>query len=70
MANKNLPKEVNEEYAPSFSTVKKWVSDFKRGSISLNEDARDGSAKVATTDKNIKKVYITILDDRRVKPYL
>jgi hypothetical protein len=52
--------------APEKWTVE-WFSNFKRGEMSIEDDARSGRPKEAVTDENIKKVYIIILDDRKVK---
>ena len=43
--------------APSFSTVKFWAAEFKRGRKSLGDDERSGRPKTtdATTDENIAK---------------
>jgi histone-lysine N-methyltransferase SETMAR len=34
---------------PSFSTIKKWAAEFKRGRTSLQNDPREGRPKSATT---------------------
>ena len=34
------------DYAPSFSTVAKWTSEFKFGRESLDDDSRSGGQKV------------------------
>jgi len=43
------PKEIHlkfikvcGDYSPSFSTIKKWASEFKRGRTSLEDDPREG----------------------------
>jgi transposase len=38
--------------SPSFSTNKKWASEFKRGHTSLEDDPREGRPKSATTPKS------------------
>ncbi|XP_030761217.1 protein GVQW3-like [Sitophilus oryzae] len=53
--------------APSFTTVKFWAAEFKRGRKSLGDDERSGRPKTATTDDNIVKVHQMVLDDRRIK---
>ena len=50
--------------APSFTTVKFWAAEFKRGHKSLGDD---GCPKTATTDKNIAKVHQMVLDDHQIK---
>ncbi|XP_030750541.1 protein GVQW3-like [Sitophilus oryzae] len=58
---------VYEDSAPSFTTVKFWAAEFKRGRKSLGDDERSGRPKTATTDDNIAKVHQMMLDDRRIK---
>lgn len=58
---------VYGDSAPSFTTVKFWAAEFKRGRKSLGDDERSGRPKTATTDENIAKVHQMILDDRRIK---
>ncbi|XP_025160565.1 histone-lysine N-methyltransferase SETMAR-like [Harpegnathos saltator] len=53
--------------APGKPTVEKWFAKFKRGEMSIEDDARSGRPKEAVTDENIKKVHKIILNDRRVK---
>ena len=55
------------ESAPSFTTVKRWVADFKRGRSSTQDEARSGRPKTATTEEMIEKVHDIVLADRRVK---
>ena len=35
--------------SPSFSTIKKWAAEFKRGRISLEDDPHEGRPESATT---------------------
>ncbi|XP_030765065.1 protein GVQW3-like [Sitophilus oryzae] len=58
---------VHGDYAPSFTTVKCWAAEFKRGRKSLGDDERSGRPKTATTDDNIAKVHQMVLDDRQIK---
>jgi histone-lysine N-methyltransferase SETMAR len=37
--------KVYEDSFPSFSTIKKWAAEFKRGSTSLEDDPREGCPK-------------------------
>lgn len=67
------PKEVHEDMvatvgseAPSYSTVKKWSAEFKRGRESLEDDHRSGRPVTATTEESIEKIHQMILADRRV----
>jgi hypothetical protein len=50
------PNEIHSKFikvcgdsSPSFSTIKKWAAEFKRGHTSLEDDPREGSPKSATT---------------------
>ena len=70
----NTPTEIKEELdavygnsAPSFTTVKFWAAEFKRGRTSLGDDERSGRPKTATTDDNIAKIHQMVLDNRRIK---
>lgn len=70
----NTPTQIKHELdsvygdsAPSFTTVKFWAAEFKRGRKSLGDDERSGRPKTATTDDNIAKVHQMVLDDRRIK---
>jgi histone-lysine N-methyltransferase SETMAR len=42
---------------PSFSTIKKWAAEFKRGRTSLEDDPREGCPKSATPPEIIEQVY-------------
>ena len=44
---------VYGDSASSFTTVKFWTAEFKRGRKSLGDDERSGPPKTATTDENI-----------------
>jgi histone-lysine N-methyltransferase SETMAR len=65
------PNEIHSKFikvygdsSPSFSTIKKWAAEFKRGLTSLEDDPREGHLKRATTPEIIEQV---VLDDRRMK---
>ncbi|CEF59955.1 Homeodomain-like-containing protein [Strongyloides ratti] len=57
---------VLREYALSYETIKRWVSEFKHGKTSVKNDPRIGRPKTATTKEIIEKVYEMIMDDRRL----
>ena len=66
------PKEIYENFmntlgkdSPSYSTVKKWAAEFKRGRESIEDDGRSGRPKVATTDKNVKFVHTLLMFEWR-----
>ena len=58
---------VYRDSAPSFTAVKFWAAEFKRGRKSLGDDERSGRPKTATTDENVAMVHQMVLDDRRIK---
>ncbi|GFY05155.1 histone-lysine N-methyltransferase SETMAR [Trichonephila clavipes] len=58
---------VYENSVPSFTTVKFWAAEFKRGCKSLGDVESSGRPNTATTDENIAKVHQMLLDDRRIK---
>ena len=66
------PKEIHEDFmktlgneSPSYSTVKKWAAEFKRGRESIEDDERSGRPKDATTDENVEIVHNLVMCDRR-----
>jgi transposase len=59
--------KVYGDSSPSFSTIKKWAAEFKRGSTNLEDDPREGRPKSATTPEIIEQVRDMLLDDRRMK---
>jgi histone-lysine N-methyltransferase SETMAR len=68
------PNEIHSKFikvygdsSPSFSTIKKWAAEFKRGCTSLEDDPREGRPKSATTTEIIEQVYSMVLDDWRMK---
>ena len=58
---------VYGDSSPSFSTIKKWAAEFKRGLTSLEDDPCEGRPKSATTPEIIEQVHDMVLDDRRIK---
>jgi histone-lysine N-methyltransferase SETMAR len=59
--------KVYGESSPSFSTIKKWAAEFKRGRTSLEGDPCEGPPKSVTTPEIIEEVHDMVLDDRRMK---
>jgi len=59
--------KVYGDSSPSFSTIKKWAAEFKRGRTSLEVDPREGRPKSATTPEITEQVHDMVLDDRRMK---
>jgi hypothetical protein len=45
--------KVYGDSSPSFSTIKKWAAEFKRGRTSLEDDPCEGRLKSATTPEII-----------------
>jgi histone-lysine N-methyltransferase SETMAR len=59
--------KVYEDSSPSFSTIKEWAAEFKRGRTSLEDDPREGRPKSATTPEIIEQVHDMVFNDRRMK---
>lgn len=55
------------ESAPSFTTVKYWVAEFKRGRTSCQDEHRSGRPNEVTMPEMVKKIHKMALDDRRLK---
>lgn len=53
--------------SPSFSTIKKWAAEFRRGHTSIQDDERSGRPRTATSAENVAKIHNAILNDRRLK---
>ncbi|XP_066270858.1 histone-lysine N-methyltransferase SETMAR-like [Branchiostoma lanceolatum] len=58
-----MAKTLGEDF-PSYSTVKKWVANFKRGKESVKDDPRSGRPKTATSENesnpaNFLKRFVT-----------
>ena len=65
------PKEIHEDMvktldddSPSYSTIKKWAAEFKRGRESIEDDPRSGHPRTSTTDDQVETNHRTVLDDR------
>jgi transposase len=59
--------KVYGEFSSSFSTIKKWAAEFKRGRTSLEDDPREGRPKSATPPEIIEQVHDMLLDDRQMR---
>ena len=62
------PKEIHAirtetlgEHAPSYATVKNWVSQFKRGDFSTCDASRPGRPKTMTIPEIIDQMHELIL---------
>ena len=51
--------------SPSYSTVKKFAAELRRGRESVEDDGRSAYPKDATTDANVKVVHTLVMCDRR-----
>uniref|UniRef100_A0A3B5BAW3 Mos1 transposase HTH domain-containing protein n=1 Tax=Stegastes partitus TaxID=144197 RepID=A0A3B5BAW3_9TELE len=63
--HKNMRNALGE-HSPCYSTVKKWVADFKRGRESTSDDPRSGRPKSATTHGQVETIHLMVMNDRRV----
>jgi histone-lysine N-methyltransferase SETMAR len=59
-------KEVYGDCSPSFSTIKKWGAEFKRGHTSLEDDPGEGCPKSATL-KITEQVHDMVLNNQWMK---
>jgi len=59
-------KETLGEHAPSYSTVKNRVAQFKRGDFSTYDAPRHGRPKTVTTPEIIDHIHELILEGRRI----
>jgi len=55
--------ETLEEHAPSYTTVKNWVFQFKRGFFSTCDAPRPGRPKTVSTPEIIDHIHELILED-------
>ena len=53
-------KTLGNEF-PFYSILKKWTAEFKRGRESIEDDARSGRPKDATTDENEEIVHNLVM---------
>jgi len=58
--------ETLVEHAPSYTTVKNLVAQFKRGDFSICNVPRPGRHKTVTTLEIIDQIHELILEDRRI----
>jgi transposase len=70
------PNEIHSKFikvygdsSTSFSTIKKWAAEFKRGRTSLEDDPCEGHPRSATTSEIIEQVHDMVLDDWWMKVY-
>jgi histone-lysine N-methyltransferase SETMAR len=69
-----MPNEIHSKFikiygdsSPTFSTIKKWAAEFKRGCTSLEVDPCEELSKSATTPEIIEQVHDVVLDDWQMK---
>ena len=66
------PKEIHAiltergEHAPSYATIKNWVTWFKRGDFSTFDAPRPGRPKTVKTPEISDQIHELILEDRRI----
>ena len=58
-------KETLGEYAPSYTTIKNCVAQFKHGDFPTCDAPRPGRPKIVTTPENVDQIHELILEDRR-----
>ena len=51
--------------SPTYSKVKTWAAEFKRGRESVEDYGRSGRPKDATADENVKVVHTLVMCGRR-----
>ena len=68
------PHEINERMnkaygpsAPSYSSVRKWIAEFKRGRQSLEDDARQCRPSEAVKSEICLEVEDMVRKNRRIK---
>ena len=67
------PKDIHNDMeatigkdAPSYATVKRWMTEFKRGRQSLEDDPRPERPVTVATPEMFNKVHDIVMTDRRV----
>ena len=63
----NRMQKVYEDSSPSYSTVKKWAAEYKRGRKSLEDDPRSGRPAEACTQQNIELIRDLITENPKSK---
>ena len=69
LSSTNIKAELDStlgESAPSFTTIKYWVAECKRGRTSCQGEHRSGRLNEVTTTEMVK-IHKMVLDDRRLK---
>ena len=64
---KEIHGDVYGSSAPSYAQVKFWVGKFKRGRMSLEDEARSGCPLDAIDEEMCKKVQDLVYSDRRIQ---
>ena len=59
-------KEILEEHASSYATVKNWVAQFKHGDFSTYDVPCPGRPKTVTTPEITDQIHELILEDNRI----
>ena len=70
LSTTNIKAEIDttlEESAPSFTTIKHWVVEFKRGRMSCQDENCSSRPNEVTTKEMVKKIHKIVLDDCRLK---
>jgi len=65
-------RETLGEHAPSYATIKNWVTQFKSGDFSTCDAPRPGRLKTVTNPEIIDQIHELMLEDHRIssKPFL
>jgi histone-lysine N-methyltransferase SETMAR len=59
--------ETLQESAPKYSTVTKWVREFKCGRQSTEDEPRSGRPDDASNPEMVERVHQLVLEERRIK---
>lgn len=69
MKGSNILRELQTTYgdqAPSQAMINKWVSRFKTGNFTVQDDPREGRPRTSTDDQNLAAVKAAIDEDGRI----